>query len=94
MFGDEKAIEFLKRALKNSLLSGKSSDSNADVLSIIRNNRNCMKYFYQYGLLSMLVELAKNKINEKDILNYFVTNDLHINVINEIYQRGLLLKMQ
>jgi hypothetical protein len=93
VFNEEKSVEILKRALKKSINSVTDTAENQEVLAIIKQCRNSMKYFYKFGLLSMLVELAKQDINLVDLLSFFAIDDLHINLINEIYQRGLLAKM-
>ena len=93
-FDDEKSIDFLKKILKQSIIERKSKVSNLDVLTIMNNTKNSMKFYYKHGLLSMLVELAKNDLNTSEILTFFVSMDMHINLIHEIYQRGLLNKMQ
>lgn len=48
------------------------------------------KQYFQQGLYSVLVEIAKANILQLEVINFFNKATIDERIVNELYQRGLI----
>ena len=84
-------VEYLKRELKKVLETKQPRSQLSQVTAIMMNcEYEFSKVYFQQGLYSVLVEVAKAKLMQLEVLQFLNSCSPEEKIVNELYQRGLI----